>query len=152
MPRSILKRMQTEEQHTTIWDHRQAELWDRIFQVSNDVVTLAGAMEDNAGGDVVKAEMVKAALQVGVQLVRANAAEEAGEFSSHLKEARLKAIETDYWLRMAYVLQQREEVQRDLSSIITQYTAIIDLLQKFVRHTRGERNVITRHAKGPRIN
>jgi hypothetical protein len=52
---------------------------------------------------------------------------------------------------LAYVLQQRDDVQRDLSSIITQYTGIVDLLQKFIRHTRTEKNVISRHTKGPRI-
>lgn len=138
------------EDHLT-WEHRQAELWDRIFQVTQDVVTLAGSMDDEAGDNVVRIEMVKTAMQVGVELVRVNAAETAAEFNKHLQEARLKAIETDYWLRMAYVLQQQEDVQRDLSSIITQYAGIVDLLQKFVRHTRMEKDVLARHTKGPRV-
>jgi four helix bundle protein len=90
-------------------------------------------------------------MSVGSHLVRANAAESPVEFDESLKEAKLQAIETDYWLRLAYVLQQRDDVQRDLSSIITQYTGIVDLLQKFIRHTRTEKNVISRHTKGPRI-
>jgi hypothetical protein len=52
---------------------------------------------------------------------------------------------------MAYVLQQREEIQRDLSGIVTQYATIIDLLDKFIDHTRAEQDVIARHIKGPRI-
>ncbi|MDP3996964.1 MAG: four helix bundle protein [Candidatus Andersenbacteria bacterium] len=140
-----------EDSHSSIWEHRQAELWDRIFQVIQDVVTLADSLEDDAGGVIVKQEMVKTAMAVGTHLVRANAAEEPGDFDRHLTEARMKAIETDYWLRLAYVLQQKEEVQRDLSSIITQYAGIVDLLHKFIRHTRTEKNVINRHTKGPRI-
>lgn len=144
--------MNPESQHDITWERRQAELWDRIFQVTQDVVTLADSMDDSTGGSVVKSEMVKAAMAIGTQLVRANAADDSTTFHRYVQEARLKAIETDYWLRLAYILQQREDVQRDLSSIITQYTAIVDLLQKFVRHTRTEKNVIARHTRGPRIN
>lgn len=143
--------MRAEEQHIT-WEHRQAEVWDRIFQVTQDVVTLADSMGEEVGVSVVKQEMVKSAMAVGSQLVRANAAENPSEFDSYLREARFRAIETDYWLRMAYVLQQHEDVQRDLSSIITQYASIIDLLQKFLRHTRTESNVIAKHTRGPRVN
>ncbi len=139
------------DQHAQIWEHRQAELWDRIFQVTQDVVTLADAMADDAGGAIVKAEMIKAAMEVGRNLVRANAAEKRDEFEGQLNEAKLKAIETDYWLRMGYVLQQREDVQRDLSSIITQYSSIIDMLQKFIRHARTEKDVIQRHTRGPLV-
>jgi len=142
--------MDPSDQHIS-WEHRQAELWDRIFQVTQDVVTLADSMSDEAGGTVIKSEMLKSAMAVGSNLVRANAAEVPTEFDESLKEAKLRAIETDYWLRLAYVLQQRDDVQRDLSSIITQYTGIVDLLQKFIRHTRTEKNVISRHTKGPRI-
>lgn len=142
--------MRQEEQHVT-WDRRQAEVWDRIFQVTQDVVTLADSMSDDVGVSVVKSEMVKSAMAVGSFLVRANAAETPVEFDTALREARLKAIETDYWLRMAYVLQQHEDVQRDLSGIIAQYAGIVDLLQKFLRHTRTEKNVIAKHTRGPRI-
>lgn len=143
--------MEQADQHDITWERRQAELWDRIFQVTQDVVALADNMDDRTGTSVVKMEMTKAAMAVGSELVRANAAEEAKDFHRHLSEARMKAVETDYWLRLAYILQQRDEVQRDLSSIITQYTAIVDLLQKFMRHTRAEANVIGRHTKGPRV-
>jgi four helix bundle protein len=142
--------MLSEEQHAH-WERRQAELWDRIFQVTQDVITLADSMESSTGETVVKTEMVRTAMAVGTELVRANASEEASVFQKHLQEAKMKAIETDYWLRLAYILQQREDVQRDLSSIITQYSAIVDLLQKFVRHTQHEKNVIARHTRGPRI-
>ncbi len=144
--------MNLEAQHDVTWERRQAELWDRIFQVTQDVVALADQMDNSTGGSVVKTEMVKAAMAIGTQLVRANAADEAHEFHRCLSEARLKAVETDYWLRLAYILQQRDDVQRDLSSIITQYTAIVDLLQKFMRHTQTEKHVIARHTRGPRIN
>ncbi|MEX1997185.1 MAG: four helix bundle protein [Candidatus Andersenbacteria bacterium] len=143
--------MISDNQHDSTWDRRQAELWDRIFQVTQDVATLADSMEDSAGGVVVKQEMVRTAMAVGTELVRANAAEDSTLFHHHVHEARLKAIETDYWLRLAYILQQQDDVQRDLSSIITQYSAIVDLLQKFIRHTRAEKNVIARHTRGPRI-
>jgi four helix bundle protein len=140
-----------DEQHARVWEHRQAELWDRIFQVTQDVVTLADSMEDDAGGAVVKAEMVKAAMEVGRHLVRANAADRPRDFDEQLNESKLKAIETDYWLRMGYVLQQREDVQRDLSSIITQYSSIIDMLHKFIRHARTEKDVIQKHTRGPLV-
>lgn len=139
-------------QHDVTWERRQAELWDRIFQVTQDVVALADNIDDRTGSRVVKMEMTKSAMAVGSELVRANAAQEAKDFHHHLSESRMKAIETDYWLRLAYILQQRDEVQRDLSSIITQYTAIVDLLQKFMRHTRSEANVISQHTKGPKVN
>lgn len=142
----------SEQEHTSTWDHRQAELWDRIFQVTNDVVTLADTLDDAAGGVVVKTEVVKAAMGVGLELVRANASGTAAGFRQNLDDARLKAIETDYWLRMAYVLQQRDEVQRDLSSIITQYTAIVELLEKMLHHTRAEqRHPISVNRKGPKV-
>jgi len=145
--------MEADEQHTITWERRQAELWDRIFQVTQDVVALAETLEDDIGSAVVKTEMVRSAMAVGGKLVRANAAERVDDFRHNIQEARLAAIETDYWLRMTYVLQQKDEVQRDLSSIITQYTGIVDLLQKLLRHTRGEKDVLAKHAKGrnPRI-
>lgn len=143
--------MLTEDTHNATWERRQAELWDRIFQVTQDVVTLADSMDDTVSYAVVRSEMVKSAMAVGTELVRANASDEPGVFHHHLQESRLRAIETDYWLRMAYILQQREDTQRDLSSIITQYSAIVDLLQKLLRHTRTEKNVIARHTRGPRV-
>lgn len=142
--------MPDEHQHI-MWEQRQAELWDRIFQVTQDVVSLSDGVSRDAGGDIMRDEMVRSAMAVGAHLVRANAAETAPEFEQSLKEARLKAVETDYWLRLAYVLQQNSEVQRDLSNVLTQYAGIIDLLQKFSRHARTEKNVIARHVKGPRI-
>lgn len=134
-----------------MWEHRQAELWDRIFQVTQDVVVLAESIEDSAGGGIMRDEMIKSAMGVGRYLVRANAAESSGDFKRSVEEARLAAIETDYWLRLAYLLQQREDVQQDLSSIINQYSAIIDLLYKFARHASGEKQFSSRHLKGPRV-
>jgi len=140
-----------QKQHV-VWERQQPELWDRIFQVTQDVVTLAESLEDSIGQNVVRTELVKSAMGVGAQLVRANAATEAADFQRHVGEARMLAIEADYWLRLIYVLQQREEVQQDLSNVITQYASIITLLQKFMRHTKGEVNVIAKHAnKGPRV-
>jgi four helix bundle protein len=143
--------MPADEQHNITWEHRQAELWERLFQVTSDVVALADSLSEDTGGKVVKESMVRAAMAVGAQLVRATAADEAGEFRASIKEARMQAVETDYWLRMAYVLQQREDVQRDLSGIINQYTGIVDLLDRFIRHTKAEKDVLARHARGPRV-
>lgn len=140
-----------DERHLVTWERRQAELWDRVFQVTQDVVGVADGMGDAAGSTTVRTELLKTALDVGVELVRANVAEESEAFYHHLQAARLRAIETDYWLRVAYLVQQREEVQRDLSSIITQYAAVVDLIQKFMRHARAEANPATHHARGPKV-
>src|SRR6185436_17886381 len=116
--------MPAEGDRHLVWERRQAELWDRIFQVTQDVVVLADGLGDTTGSSVLKNEMVKSAMQVGSNLVRATASDEGGTFYDHLREAKMKAVETDYWLRLAYVLQQREDVQKDLSGIITQYSAV----------------------------
>ena len=134
-----------------VWERRQAELWERIFQVTQDVVTLVEALDDSVGYAVVRQELVRSATGVGAELVRANAADSAGDFERHVKEARMKAIESDYWLRLVYALQQQENVQQDLSSVISQYSAIITLLQRFLSHTQGEADVISRHTKGPKV-
>jgi four helix bundle protein len=136
--------------HNVVWEHRQAELWDRIFQVTQDVVTLADTMGDTVGESIMKEQMVKSAMAVGRHLVRATASDAPRDFNRYVTESRLQAIETDYWLRLAYIVQQREEVQRDLSSIITQYTGIIDLLQKMVRHVQENRDAV-QHTRGPKI-
>ena len=142
---------ESSEQHNALWERRQAELWDRIFQVSQDVVTLADSMDAAAGTALVRKALVEAALRVGSDLVRANAAEDADDFAESLQEARLAAVEADYWLRMTYLLQSAEEVQRDLSSIITQYAAVVDLLQKFIRHARDEQRPLKHFKSGPRV-
>jgi four helix bundle protein len=139
------------DQHTSTWEHHQAELWDRLFQVTQDVVALVEALGGTVASTVLKEKLAATAMDVGTELVRANAAEDAADFDRHLVKARLRAIETDYWLRLAYVLQQRDDIQRDLSGIITQYAAIVDLLHKFIRHTRSEKNAVARHTRGPRI-
>lgn len=134
-----------------VWERRQAELWDRIFQVTQDVVTLAESLNGSPGLRELREELLRCAMAVGAELVRANAADSPMEFERCVREARLKAIEADYWLRLVYVLQRKDAVQRDLSSIIAQYAAIIGLLQRFVQHTHGEVNVLRRHGKGPLI-
>lgn len=134
-----------------VWERRQAELWERIFKVTQDVVTLVESLDDSVGYAVVRQELVRSATGVGAELVRANAADSAGDFERHVKEARMKAIESDYWLRLVYALQQQENVQQDLSSVISQYSAIITLLQRFLSHTQGESDVISRHTKGPKV-
>lgn len=144
--------MKSDEHHSVTWEHRQTELWDRLFQVTSDVVTLAGSLDEDAGGAIVRESVVRSAMSVGAELVRANAADTSAEFRAAIRESRLKAIETDYWLRMAYVLQQREDIQRDLSSIISQYAGIVDLLDRFIRHTKSEKDVLARHTRGPRVN
>ena len=47
------------EQHNNTWEHHQAELWDRVFQVTQDVVDLAGNLSDEGGNETVKDEMIK---------------------------------------------------------------------------------------------
>lgn len=117
------------------WDTRQAELWDRIFQATQDIAAVAESLGQTNGGRIVSAEMIKAATKVGVMLVRANAADEASIYIDYIREARVKAIETDYWLRVAYILQEQTSVQRDVSGVVRQYAAIIDALQKLTQQT-----------------
>lgn len=131
------------------WERWQTELWDHIFQATQDVVLLADSLEQGVGEAVVKQFLVKASMQVGAELVRANASDNQGEFVGHVKAARLQAIETDYWLRLAYALQQKRNVQHDVSVLITRYATIIDLLLKRVEHIRREPNSLKRHTKGP---
>jgi four helix bundle protein len=144
--------METNSERHAIWERRQTELWDRVFQVTQDVVTLVETIEGSAGISAVRDELVRASMAVGAELVRANASDSAGTFEKHVKGARLKAVEADYWLRLIYVLQQEENVQRDLSGVISQYSAIVTLLQKFIRHTQTEPSVVKRHTKGPWVN
>jgi predicted acyl esterase len=46
-------------QHNAIWERRQAELWDRIFQVTQDVVTLADSLEEKRGEAVMREELLR---------------------------------------------------------------------------------------------
>jgi len=138
----------SKEEHYVMWERRQAELWDRIFQVTQDVVVLSETLSEGVGLMRVRDNLLDSALAVGAELVYANSSDEADDFKEHIVKARKKAIETDYWLRLIYVLQQAGDVQRDLSSVITQYSAIIMLLQKFIKHAHDEKSVVNRHAKG----
>lgn len=121
-------------EHRALWERRQVELWERIFQVTQDVVHLSDTIEETSGGSVLKQSLVVAAMNVGKFLVRATATEQEAEFRKNVEEARMQAIESDYWLRLAYIVQQHEGVQRDVSNIITQYASIIDLLKKMETH------------------
>ncbi|MEK7556347.1 MAG: four helix bundle protein [Patescibacteria group bacterium] len=129
------------------WEQKQGELWERVFQVTQDVVSLADLPGEGTGMNVCKTEMVKSAMNVGRHLVRANAADEAARFKEALEEARLSAIETDYWLRLLYLLQQEDEVQRDLSGIINQYSAIVELLGRLTRQAAPRFRVERRKAR-----
>lgn len=137
--------------HHVVWEHRQAELWNRIFQATQDIVAFAEILPENAGTRLVQEELIRSAMSIGSQLVRANAADDRPSFVQAVNEARLKAIETDYWLRMAYTIQKREELQRDISGLLGQYAAIIDLLQTFTHHVEREPDAVSRHTKGPRV-
>lgn len=139
------------DQHAIVWERRQAELWERLFQVTQDVVSLAEGLAAGSGGEVLKTEMIRSAFSVGVEVVRATAADERHALHQHLGEARLRAIETDYWLRLAYTIQQREDVQHDLSSIITQYAAIVEMLQRLMKHIQEEKDAVSRHSRGPKV-
>lgn len=142
--------METSVTHGILWERRQEELWERIFQVTQDVVLLADTLGEDSGGTIMKEEMVRSAMTVGKCLVRATAADSSADFEKYVTEARMQAIEADYWLRLAYIVQQREDVQRDLSSIITQYATIIDLLQKLTTHVHQHHDG-RRHTKGPKV-
>lgn len=137
-------------EHRALWERRQAELWDRIFQVTQDVVHVADTIERDAGGTVLQGGLVTAAMNVGKFLVRATASDAEGEFRKNVEEARLQAIEADYWLRLAYIVQQHEGVQRDVSNIITQYASIIDLLQKMLQHVERAHDP-SRHMERPKV-
>lgn len=138
------------QKHNLIWERQQAELWDRIFQATQDVVSLADSFADSTGSSVVRSHMVESAMAIGKHLVRAMSSGRGDVFERYIQEARMQAIETDYWLRLAYIVQQREDVQRDLSSIITQYSSIVELLQKMVRHVGQEEDGL-RHIRGPKV-
>lgn len=142
----------SEEQKKATWDRQQAELWDRIFQAIGDVVDVAENMQDSTGVIHLKEQLIKTSMGVGAELVRANASYSSRQFNKYINEARLKAIESDYWLRLIYVLQQRKEIQQDLSNVISQYNTIINLLNKFIKHTKDEPDVISKHTKGPKVN
>lgn len=142
----------SEEQKQAAWDRQQAELWDRIFQVISDVVDVAENMQDTTGVTHLKEQLIKTSMGLGADLVRANASHNVRQFNKYMNEAKLKAVEADYWLRLVYVLQQRKEIQQDLSGVISQYNTIINLLNKFIKHTKDEPNVISKHTKGPKVN
>jgi len=133
-----------------MWERRQSELWDRIFQVTQDIVVLAESFDDRLGGAVIKEEMVRAAMNVGKYLVRATAADTNDGFVQQATESKMSAIETDYWLRLGYIIQQREDVQRDLSNIITQYSGIITQIQKLADHVEGHKDA-QRHGRRPKV-
>ena len=138
--------MPSSEEKTAIgWEQKQAELWDRVFQATSDAAALAASLEDDAGGSVIKQELVRTAMKVGLELVRANSAESASDFQGSVLEAKQAAVEVDYWLRLSYVLQQRDDIQRDLSSLITQYASIIELLERTVKNAKKERGIAPAH-------
>jgi len=133
------------------WERHQAELWDRVFQVTQDVVTLVEGLDDSVGLGYVRHELVKATMGVGAHLVRANASTQASSFDRNVGEARMKAIEADYWLRLIYVLQPDDKVHKDLSGVISQFSAIIRLLKEFRKHIDAESDAVSRHAHGPKV-
>lgn len=149
--RSSKKKQSVADAHQATWERQQAELWDRFFQVTQDVITVAEALEEGVGSEVIRQELTKTAMRVGAEIVQANAADAARDFHAHIKQAKMKAIETDYWLRMAYVLQQREDLQQDLSGVISQYTQIVNLIEKMRQHTQKEPDVIAKHGRGVQI-
>lgn len=137
-------------EHRALWERRQAELWDRIFQVTQDVVHLADTIERDSGGVVLQQGLLNAAMNVGKFLVRATASDVENEFRKNVEESRMQAIEADYWLRLAYMVQQHSTVQRDVSNIITQYSSIIDLLQKMLQHVDRAHDS-QKHMERPRV-
>jgi four helix bundle protein len=133
------------------WERRQAELWDRVFQATQDVAALADSMGKSVGEGIVREELVRAACQTGAELVRANAAHSKQVFLKYMEAARLKAIETDYWLRLGYLLQNHESLQRDVSNLLAQYSQLVEMLHSFIKHAEQEEDVIAKHTVGPRV-
>lgn len=127
--------------HRVLWERRQAELWERIFQLAQDVAGLADTFEATAGGSVIKQELVKSSMNIGKYLVRATAANTQKEFLQNIEEARMQAVEADYWLRIAYVVEQKEAVQHDVTSAISQITGVIELLKKMAEHVENAHDV-----------
>ncbi len=120
--------------HRALWERRQAELWERIFQLAQDVTPLADSFEDTAGARVIKEELIKSSMNIGKYLVRATSANAERDFLHNIEESRMQAIEADYWLRLVYVVEQRDAVQQGVSTIIAQLAGIIDLLKKMTEH------------------
>lgn len=120
--------------HRQLWERRQAELWERIFQMAQDVTSLVGSFDDTPGVVVMKQELLKSSMNIGKYLVRGTAAVSERAFVQNIEESRMQAIEADYWLRLAYVVQQQESLQRDISNAITQIATIIELLKKMAHH------------------
>jgi four helix bundle protein len=130
------------------WERWQTQLWDRIFHATHDIVMLTNHLDQGRGEQLVSESLLASAMGVGSALVRANAADSQTQFVAAIREARLKAIETDYWLRLVYALQQRKAVKHDVSSMITQYASIVDLLRKYLTHITQEAKSIHHHTKG----
>ena len=141
--------MDTSE-HRALWERRQAELWERIFQLAQDVVQVADSFHEESGGAVIKKELVISSMNIGKYLVRATASDSEKEFMYNVEEARMQAIEADYWLRLAYIIGQKEEVQRDVSNIIAQLAAVIEMLQKMTHHLESKHDA-TSHMRGPKV-
>ena len=136
-----------------VWERRQAEIWDRIFQATEDVILhVQLSRKEKAQGVDVYDSLIGAATAVGASVVRANAARSKADFVMYLDQARMQAIEVDYWLRLVFVLQRSDPVQRDLSHIISQYSSLIGLLQQFIDHAEHEDDVIRKHNRGRKIN
>lgn len=120
--------------HRALWERRQAELWERIFQLAQDIAVLADSFEESAGGRVMKEELIKSSMNIGKFLVRATSANAEHTFIENIEESRMQAIEADYWLRLIYVVDQRSSMQQGVTNVITQLAGIIDLLKKMEDH------------------
>lgn len=117
------------------------ELWDRLWQVTSDVVAFADELPETDSSKILREQLVRSAMRVGAEVVRAQAADDPVEYQQGIVEARLKAIETDYWLRLAYTLQQESGVQQDLSTILSQYQSIVDHLISLGKHVGQEQGL-----------
>ncbi len=137
-------------EHRALWERRQAELWERIYQLAQDVAQVSDALHDTTGGSVIKQELVRSTMNIGKYLVRATASDSQQEFTRDVEEARMQAIEADYWLRIAYIVGQQEEVQRDVSNIIAQLSSVIELLKTMTSHVARQHDAKA-HMKGPRV-
>ncbi len=138
------------EGHRALWERRQAELWERIFQLVQDVAVLIDSFADRSGGSVMKEALMRSSMSIGKHLVRATAADHEKDFVMHIEEAKMQAVEADYWLRIMYVVQPHEESQRDISNVIAQIASIVDLLTKMSGHLEKQHDA-SEHMAGPKV-
>lgn len=139
-------------EHAAFWERHRTELWDRVFQAAGEVSLLADSLEGGAGLTLAREKLLQAAFGVGVALVAANAADDHVHFMKALSQAVTQAVEVDYWLRLLTVLGRSNNLQQEVTGLLAQYGAVVQLLRRLRQHVGAEPNAVARHTrKGPRV-